>query len=230
MATLAGQVTGPALACIAPDLRPLAVPVASLQPAPDNARRHSLAKDLPLLMASLERFDQRKPIVAMRRYRGRKNVVLAGNGTLEAARRLGWSHVAVAWFDGTDDEAREYAVADNRTAELSEWDVGQLAALRADGVDLAALWGDADDLAALLSQPVADADWSAAFAGLPTDEPTFVQRTFTLSAEQAALVERALATATRLGPFEDTGNENGNGNALARVAEAFLAAHGEPSS
>lgn len=207
---------------IAPDLRPLAVRLADLRPAADNARRHSLAKDIPVLMESLRRFGQRKPVVGKRHYRGVENVVLAGNGTLEAARQLGWSHVAVAWFDGSDDEARAYAISDNRTAELSEWSVDALRELRADGADLAGLWGDDAALDALLSLPVSDADWSDAFAALPTDEPTFTQRTFTLSATQAALVARAVAVAKRLGPFDDTDSENSNGNALARIAAAFL--------
>ena len=149
-AFLAGGVTdrGP-LAYISPDLRPLAVPMSMLQPAPDNARRHRDA-DLAALADSLRRFGQRKPVVAMRHYRGLSGVVLAGNGTFEAAYRLDWSHLAVAWFEGTDDEARAYAIADNRTAELSSWDVEALRSLQADGVDLGDLWHGAADLADLL--------------------------------------------------------------------------------
>lgn len=112
---------------LAPDLRPLAVPLASLQPHPDNARRHTLERDIPVLMESLRRYGQRKPIVAKREFRGLTNVVVAGNGTLQAAERLEWTHLAVSWFDGSDDEADEYALVDNRTAELSEWDLETLA-------------------------------------------------------------------------------------------------------
>jgi hypothetical protein len=133
------------------DLVAVLVPVADLRPAPDNARRHSLDRDIPALMASLDRFGQRKPIVAKREYRGLPNVIIAGCGTLTAARRLGWSHIAVAWFDGSDDDARAYAISDNRTAELSAWDAGQLVALQAEGLDLLALWHDDNDLGALLA-------------------------------------------------------------------------------
>jgi hypothetical protein len=214
-----------ALAHIAPDLRGLAFPVDELALAPDNARLHDAERDVPVLVESYGRFGQRKPLVGKRTYRGLENVVLCGNGGLLAARHLGWSLVAVAWFEGTDDEAREYAVADNASAERSRWDADALQALSADGVDLANWWGnDKPALDALLDLPVSEADWSHAFAALPTDEPTFEQKTFTLTHVQAALVERALAVAKRLGAFADTGNENSNGNALARVAEAFLAA------
>lgn len=137
---------------IAPDLRALAWPVDDLQPAPDNARAHA-DTDLEAIAESLRAHGQQKPVVAKRSYRGTPNAVICGNGTLQAARRrLGWSHLAVTWFEGTDDEAREYAIRDNRTAELSGWDVDQLAALAADGVDLLALWHDDAALADLLHE------------------------------------------------------------------------------
>jgi ParB-like chromosome segregation protein Spo0J len=136
---------------IAADLRPLAWPVDDLQPAPDNARLHDDA-DLSALADGLRLDKQQKPVVAKQHYRGLSNVVIAGNGTLQAARRLGWSHLAVTWFHGTDDEAREYAIRDNRLAELSNWSVSQLAALQAEGVDLLALWHDDAALADLLRE------------------------------------------------------------------------------
>jgi hypothetical protein len=222
-----GQVAGAALDRIAADLAGLAVPIDALQLAPDNARRHD-DRGLDAIAASLARFGQRKPIVAKRRYRGSQNVVVAGNGTLLAARRLGWSHVAVAWLpDGmSDDAAREFAVVDNRSAELSEWDAGQLAALAADGVDLAAIWRDDADLSALLSAPVTDADWASAFDRLPAqDRAPIQQMTFTLSDAQAETVRAAIARAKAAGPLDDPGNENSNGRALHRIAEAFLGAH-----
>ncbi len=136
---------------IAADLRALAWPIDALRPSPDNARKHTDA-DLSALSESLRLHGQRKPVVVKHTYRGVRNTVLAGNGTVEAARRLGWSHVAVTWFDGTDDDGREYAIRDNRTAELSAWDADQLAALQADGVDLLALWHDDVALADLLRE------------------------------------------------------------------------------
>ncbi len=134
---------------VAPDLRGLLWPVDALQPAPDNARAHADA-DVEAVAESLQEHRQQKPIVAKQHYRGLSNVVIAGHGTLQAARLLGWSHLAVTWFDGTDDEAREYAIRDNRTQELSAWDSGQLSALAADGVDLLGLWHDDAALADLL--------------------------------------------------------------------------------
>ena len=89
---------------------------------PANARKHN-DKNIEAIIASLRRFGQQKPIVI-----DRNNIVRAGNGTLEAARRLQWESIdcVVTSLNGSDAVA--YAIADNRTAELAEWDEDTLAA------------------------------------------------------------------------------------------------------
>jgi ParB-like chromosome segregation protein Spo0J len=89
-----------------------------------NARRHSQA-NIEAIKASLEAFGQQRAAVI--RSDGR---VLAGNGMLEAATRLGWTelHVTVVPDEWSDEQARAFALADNRTAELAEWDQEVLAA------------------------------------------------------------------------------------------------------
>jgi DNA modification methylase len=98
------------------------ISITDLSLDPKNARKHS-ARNLEAIATSLEKFGQRKPIVVHR------GVVLAGNGTLEAARSLGWTEIDVAEVpdDWDMDTAKAYALADNRTAELAEWDEGELA-------------------------------------------------------------------------------------------------------
>lgn len=97
--------------------------ISDLDLDPNNARKHS-QKNLDAIKASLTKFGQRKPIVI-----NHKGVVLAGNGTVEAAKDLGWDHIDVAVVPADWDEAtaRAYALADNRTAELAEWDENVLA-------------------------------------------------------------------------------------------------------
>lgn len=104
-------------------LRIESVKISTLQSDPDNARKHS-AKNLDAIAGSLKRFGQRKPIVVTS-----SNIVIAGNGTLEAANILGWSEIVVTYApsDWTYEQARSYALADNRTAELAEWDSDKLA-------------------------------------------------------------------------------------------------------
>lgn len=90
---------------------------------PRNARLHS-QKNLDAIKKSLTQFGQRKPIVVTH-----DGVVLAGNGTMEAAKSLGWDHidVTITPADWDINTARAYALADNRTAELAEWDENVLA-------------------------------------------------------------------------------------------------------
>jgi len=98
------------------------VPIATLSQAPANARKHD-DKNLEAIKASLRRFGQQKPIVV-----DSSNVVRAGNGTLAAATALGWESINVVQTDLQGSEATAYAIADNRTAELAEWDNDVLAA------------------------------------------------------------------------------------------------------
>ena len=87
----------------------------------NNARTHS-EENLEAISASLEKFGQRKPIVV------HKGVILAGNGTYEAAKRLLWEEITIAQAPEDWDEAtaKAYALADNRTAELAEWNTEHL--------------------------------------------------------------------------------------------------------
>lgn len=96
--------------------------IEQLSADPANARKHS-DRNLQAIMASLRRFGQQKPIVV-----DSKGVVRAGNGTLEAARRLGWDSIDCVKTSLEGSDAIAYAIADNRTAELAEWDDDVLAA------------------------------------------------------------------------------------------------------
>ena len=123
--------------------------VAKLIGDPANARKHN-ERNIDAIVASLARFGQQKPIVI-----DKANVVRAGNGALQAARSLGWTHVDCvrSKLDGADASA--YAIADNRTAELAEWDDDVLAATL-EGLQLEGMLDvtgfDDDELAELLKQ------------------------------------------------------------------------------
>lgn len=98
-------------------LRPLVVPIDSVHFDPNNARLHP-ERNKEAIKASLRLYGQKKPIVV----RKDTGVVVAGNGTLEAAKELGWTEIAANISDMTDVEAAGYGLADNRTAELARWD------------------------------------------------------------------------------------------------------------
>ena len=94
------------------------VPLTSLTPDPQNARKHN-KRNLDAIAASLNKFGQRKPIVVTH-----DGTVIAGNGTLEAATSLGWKEISIARApeDWDDNTVRAYALADNQTGALAEWD------------------------------------------------------------------------------------------------------------
>jgi ParB-like chromosome segregation protein Spo0J len=99
----------------------ISLPIDQLFFDPANARKHG-SRNLDAIKASLKKFGQQKPIVV-----DPNNTVLAGNGTLRAAYELGWAHIQCVRSSLKAGEAMAYAVADNRTAELAEWDLERLA-------------------------------------------------------------------------------------------------------
>ena len=120
--------------------------IADLTPDPQNARQHD-DKNLKAIMGSLKEFGQRKPIVITE-----AGVIVAGNGTVEAAKRLGWLDIEVVRVpsDWTDDQVKAFAIADNRTAELANWNqevlTSQLLELEAEGWELAEFGFEAFEL------------------------------------------------------------------------------------
>lgn len=92
------------------------VPIDSLSPDPANARKHD-ERNLAAIRDSLRAFGQQKPIVVDHR-----EVVIAGNGTLQAAKALGWTEIAIVRTTLDQTQATAFGIADNRTAELAEWD------------------------------------------------------------------------------------------------------------
>ena len=101
---------------IAEDLRSLAVPIDALKPDPRNARLHDDA-NIEAIASSLRRYGQVKPIVI----HADTSVIEAGNGTYQAAQKLGWTHLAAVRVKHDATTAKGFALADNRTAELAAW-------------------------------------------------------------------------------------------------------------
>lgn len=140
---------------INPALEPLTRLTSTLKLDERNARKHE-RRSVDTIKASLSTYGQQKPIVALT-----DGTVIAGNGTLEAARELGWERIAVVTFD-TEDEARAraFAIMDNRSAELSSWDFDSLfSSLRTVG-DYATGFSseEIDGLIAHLTPPSKDPD------------------------------------------------------------------------
>lgn len=146
------------LSHIVEGLRGFAVETSALALDPTNVRKHS-RRNLDAIKASLVKFGQFLPIVVQKE----GMIVRAGNGRLTAARELGWKHIAAVVVDKDNVEAVEMAIADNRTAELAEWDWEGLSvqlreiADRGDTESLLALGWSEHELTPLLK-----ADWAPA--------------------------------------------------------------------
>lgn len=160
------------------------VPLKTLTLDPNNARKHN-ERNLTAIANSLSTFGQRKPIVV------HNGVVIAGNGTLAAAKSLNWTEISVVEVpnDWDKDTATAFALADNRTAELAEWDesvlADQLLELIDAGVEIADLGFDESDLVDD-KDPYADRDPNA-----PGLADRFVVSPFTiLDQKSAAWLER----------------------------------------
>jgi site-specific DNA-methyltransferase (adenine-specific) len=138
--------------------------LAKLRHDDQNARTHDQA-NLKAIAGSLEQFGQRKPIVITQ-----DNKVVAGNGTLTAAKLIGWTEIDCARVpaDWSADQIKAYALADNRTAELAQWDEQGMAAQL---LDLQEAGFDIESFGFELVNPPVDLD-SIEEDEIPEDAPT----------------------------------------------------------
>lgn len=104
------------------ELRIEYLPVDALKPYERNARKHGEA-DIEAIVRSIEEFSFLDPIGIW----GKDNIIVEGHGRLEAAKQLAMETVPVIRLDHlTDEQRRAYALAHNKTAELSGWDFAAL--------------------------------------------------------------------------------------------------------
>jgi len=124
---------------------------------------------------------------------------------------------------GMDERKRRaLIIADNKLALNASWDMeALLVEVRDLGGEFGELMGFSDDeLAGMLGANMEDVETELPQLADGDREP-FQQMTFTLHDDQAEQVKAAMEKAKAMGAFIDTGNENGNGNALARICETF---------
>ena len=131
------------------------VSLEKLKSDPKNARKRT-SQSKYLIEESLRRYGAARSIVI-----DEDNRVLAGNGTIDGAKAAGISNVRVIETDGdeiiavkrkglSEDEKVGLALADNRTADLSEWDAAMLHQLSQE-TDIGP-WFSEDDVEELLGK------------------------------------------------------------------------------
>ena len=102
---------------LATSLNIIVLPIDLLKPDPSNARNHS-KKQIRQIARSIETFGFNVPVLVDAGLQ-----VIAGHGRLLAARQLGFSEVPTISLEHlTPAQARAFAIADNRLAEIATWD------------------------------------------------------------------------------------------------------------
>jgi len=127
-------------------------PLAAIKPYEKNPRQSDAAVDA--VAESIRRFGFRQPIVV-----DADGVIVCGHTRWKAAQKLGIEQVPVhVARDLTPEQIRAYRIADNKTAELAEWNLDllpiELAELQGAGIDWSLLGFDTDELAKLLDPGV----------------------------------------------------------------------------
>ena len=127
-------------------------PLAEIKPYEKNPRLNDGAVES--VARSIREFGFRQPIVV-----DAEGVIVCGHTRWKAAHKLGLEKVPVhVARDLTPEQIRAYRIADNKTAELAEWNLEllpiELAELQGAGLDWSLLGFDADELAMLLDPGV----------------------------------------------------------------------------
>ena len=90
--------------------------IKELIPYQNNPRRNDKAVDA--VAASIKQFGFKQPIVI-----DKDNVIVCGHTRYKAAQKLRLKEVPCIMADDlTDDQIKAFRLADNKTAELAEWD------------------------------------------------------------------------------------------------------------
>ena len=117
----------------------------SLVPYINNPRVNDRAIDA--VAGSIAEFGFKNPIIV-----DRNNVIIAGHTRLLAARKLGLDQVPVIRAeDLTEKQVKAFRIADNKTAEFSEWD-DELLAMELEGLEDMFTGFSEDEIDALLGQ------------------------------------------------------------------------------
>lgn len=96
------------------------VKIADIVPYENNPRHNADA--VQPVAESIKRYGFKVPMIL-----DRENVIVAGHTRYEAAQTLGMDEVPVIYADDlTEEQVREFRLADNKTAEFAQWDFTKL--------------------------------------------------------------------------------------------------------
>jgi DNA modification methylase len=144
--------------------------LSEITPYPGNPRLNEDAVDA--VAQSIREFGFRQPIVV-----DAQGVIICGHTRYKAALKLGLEKVPVhVAKDLTPEQIKAYRIADNKTAELSDWNYDllpiELGELQGMNYDLGLLGFDQDELAKLLDPGLKDGLCDPDEVPAPPDEAT----------------------------------------------------------
>jgi len=142
--------------------------IVEIKPYEKNPRFNDDAVDA--VAASIREFGFRQPIVV-----DANDVIICGHTRFKAAHKLGLEKVPIhVAKDLTPEQIKAYRIADNKTAELADWNYDllpiELGELQAANYDLGLLGFDQDELAKIMGGDVAEGLTDPDDVPLPPDE------------------------------------------------------------
>lgn len=164
-----------------------------LKPWEDNPRINDEAIDA--VVKSIESFGFNVPILCDQQF-----TIIAGHTRWKAAKKIGMKSAPVIVLEITEDQRKAFAIADNKTAELAEWDYTKLQnvlkELKSKKIKLPSLGYSQAELQALLTKQ-REFDWNTfeerfkmnlaqAYVLLPIKVWTEVKETFNKAIKQCA--------------------------------------------
>lgn len=131
------------------------VSVKDIKPYAANPRANQAVDKVA---ASIKEFGFQQPLVC-----DDENVIIVGHTRFAAAKKLGMTEVPVFYALLTEDQAKAYRIADNRTNQDGDWDFAlltkELEDLMAGQFDLTSLGFEETELESFLSIDNAKVDW-----------------------------------------------------------------------
>lgn len=203
------------------------IKISDLIPDSKNANQHT-ERGVGMVQKSLQKYGAGRSILI-----DKNNKIIAGNLTAEQAASIGIDDVVVVETNGdklvavkrtdldlNDKAAKELAIADNRSSEVSlNWDAVVLEELKIEGVELDDFFNSNE-----LEEIGIGVKTSDGFTLAEGDKAPFQQMTFTLADEQALLIKNAISDIKKTDTYkyaETMGNENSNGNALYLIVSEW---------
>ena len=189
----------------------------TIKPYENNPRKLS-EKAIETVAMSLKEYGFRQPIVV-----DKDRIIVVGHTRFRASKKLGFKEVPITIADNlTPSQINAYRIADNRTAQESEWDYKLLQEEFSNLVDekfnLELTGFNEDELKNYLSM---EEDFEVDLPEINNeDKQPFQQITFTLHNEQYEIVQQALDYIKKQN-IDDSINDNKNGNAITEICKLF---------